>query len=331
MTTGFDRPRPEVPGYVPVPWSFLARLDEVPCDVFIRAGRRIVLYATTGTDPDSLRDRASKGADLVVRQGDSYLLRRMLTVSLDRTLKDQSTPPQQRSREAYEITATIVAQTFRMGRDGFDGDEAALVQETVDLLTNIVAVDDETLWSMVASMQRQLTTHTHAINAAIFGLALAKKAGLTDMAQMKDLARGALLMDLGLTTLPSRIVERPNGLEAQEARALRQHPAIGYSIVTRAVGETPSYAHIILEHHERLDGSGYPAGRKASQLALDSQLVAIVDAFDALTSNQGTTVGMSPYAACQQLRFGMPGQFNDELLRIFIDVLGGWPSLRIAS
>lgn len=331
MTTGFDRPRPEVPGYVPVPWSFLARLDEVPCDIFIRSGRRVVLYATTGTDPESVRDRASKGADLVVRQGDSYLLRRMLTVSLDRTLHDQKTPPQQRSREAYEITASIVAQTFKMGRDGFDGDEAALVQETVDLLTNVVAVDDETLWSMVASMQRQLTTHTHAINAAIFGLALAKKSGLTDLAQMKDLARGALLMDLGLTTLPSRIVERPSSLEPQEARALRQHPAIGYSIVTRAVGETPSYAHIILEHHERLDGSGYPAGRKASQLALDSQLVAIVDAFDLLTATQGNSVGMSPYAACQQLRFGMPGQFNDELLRIFIDVLGGWPSLRIAS
>ena len=59
--------------------------------------------------------------------------------------------------------------------------------------------------------------------------------------------------------------------------------------------------------------------------------MAIVDAFDALTSTQGSASGMSPYAACQQLRFGMPGQFNDDLLRIFIDVLGGWPSLRIAS
>ena len=330
MTNGFDS-RTEILGYEPVPWSFLQRLDEVPCDVFLRTGRRIVLYATTGTDPASLRDRASAGVDLVVRQGDSYLLRRMLTVSLDRTLKDTHTPPAKRSREAYEITASIVAQTFKMGRDGFDGDEAALVQETVDLLTNVVTGDDDTLWSMVASMQRQLTTHTHAINAAIFGVALAKKAGFSDIASLKDIGRGALLMDLGLTTLPSRIVERPSSLEAQEARALRQHPAIGYSIVTRAIGETPSYAHIILEHHERLDGTGYPAGRKSSQLALDSQLVAIADAFDLLTSTHGSQPGMSPYAACQQLRFGMPGQFNDELLRIFIDVLGGWPSLRIAS
>ena len=105
---------------------------------------------------------------------------------------------------------------------------------------------------------------------------------------------------------------------------MRQHPAIGYSIVTRAIGETPSYAHIILEHHERLDGSGYPAGRKSSQLALDSQLVAIADAFDALTSMHGNQPGMSPYAACQQLRFGMPGQFNDESFKVVDNLLDPW-------
>ncbi len=328
---GFDVIRPETPGYVPVPWSFLARLDEVPCDIFLRAGRRVVLYATTGTDPDSLRDRAARGVDLVVRQGDSYLLRRMLTVSLDRTLTDLGTPPPQRSKEAYEITASIVAQTFKMGRDGFDGDEASLVQETVDLLTRVMASDDETLWSMVASMQRQMTTHTHAINSAIYGLALAKSARIVDLDQLRDIGRGAVLMDIGLTTLPARIVDRPSVLDAQEARALRGHPGIGYSIVTRALGEAPSYAHMILEHHERLDGSGYPAGRKGNQLALDSQLVAIVDNFDALTSVRGDAAAMSPYEALQHLRFAMPGQFNDDLLRIFIELLGGWPGLRAAA
>ncbi len=87
----------------------------------------------------------------------------------------------------------------------------------------------------------------------------------------------------------------------------------------------------ILEHHERLDGSGYPAGRKGNQLALDSQLVAIVDNFDALTSVRGDAAAMSPYEAPQHLRFAMPGQFNDDLLRIFIELLGGWPGLRAAA
>ena len=71
-----------------------------------------------------------------------------------------------------------------------NGDEANLVQETVDLLTNVVMADDDTLWSMVASMQRQLTTHTHAINAAILGVALAKKAGFSDLAALRDIGRG---------------------------------------------------------------------------------------------------------------------------------------------
>jgi HD-GYP domain-containing protein (c-di-GMP phosphodiesterase class II) len=315
--------------FLPVTWSYLARLDEVPCDIFLRVGRRPVLYATTGANPETLREKAIQRVPMVVREADSYLLRRMLTVSLGRTLSDQRLSPTERSREAYGIAATIVGETLKTSTK-FDADEATLAEETIDLLTRTLSEEDDTLWAMVASMQRNLVTHNHAINIAIYSLALAKRNGIADPDQLRDIGRGALLADIGLTTVPTRVLDNPNDLDPQEARALRMHPAVGYAIVTRAIGEAPPYAHIILEHHERLDGSGYPAGRKASQIALDAQIVAIADTYDTLTTVRPGQVALTAFQACQEMRFARLGQFNSELTGEFIELLGGWTSIRVA-
>jgi putative nucleotidyltransferase with HDIG domain len=317
--------------YAPVTWAYLARLDEVPCDIFVRTGRKAVLYATTGASPDSLRERASRGVPLVVREEDAPILRRMLTVSLDRALADEALTPAQRSREAYSIAASIVAQTFKP-KAAFEADEASLVQETIDLLTRVLAQEDDTLWSMVASMQRHQVTHSHAMSTAIYALALARLVGIGDWEQLRDVGRGAILADIGLTTLPARVVDNAGHLDPKEEKAYRQHPTVGFAIVTRALGETPPYAHIIIEHHERADGSGYPTGRKGSQVALDSQVVGIADHYDMLTADrdqQQEQQPLSPFEACQKMRFARPGQFDDAIMRSFIEMLGGWAKLRV--
>jgi len=106
-------------------------------------------------------------------------------------------------------------------------------------------------------------------------------------------------------------------------QVMRTHVKSGYDMIVRAQGFPPSYAHIIAEHHERCDGSGYPAGRCAPGIALDSQLVGIVDAFDALTSRRPYRGPVTAFEALNVMRVAMRGQFSDELLREFIKLLGG--------
>lgn len=320
----------ELTGYVLVLWSYLARLDEIPCDIFVRGRRWPVLYASTGAPPETLRARAREGIPLLVRESDAYLLRRMLTVSLERTLEDRSLRPIDRSREAYAIASSIIAPSFRSVAS-FSSDEAHLMQDTMDLLTNVLMQEDDLLWGMVASMQRHQVTHNHAIHSAILALSLAKRVGISALDLLRDVGRGALLCDIGLTTIPTRVLQDGEQLDPLAARALRKHPAVGYAIVTQALGETPSYAHVILEHHERVDGSGYPAGRKASQLPLDAQIAGIADEFDALTSGCLGRQPLSTFDACRGMRFAHPGQFADDLLAAFIEMLGGWDGLRAVS
>jgi len=85
---------------------------------------------------------------------------------------------------------------------------------------------------------------------------------------------------------------------------MRGHVKSGHDMIVRALGYRPSYAHIIAEHHERCDGSGYPAGRAGSGIALDSQLVGIVDAFDALTSRRSYRTALS--ASRRSMSCGLP-------------------------
>ncbi len=321
-------------GYAPVIWAYLARLDEIPCDIFIRNSHRVVtLYATVGAAPASLRAKLSNGVPLFIRASDLYLLRRMLTVSLDRAISDRDLTPAARSSEAYQITASIVAQTF-VGGHHFDSDEESLVSDTVDLLTRVLSSDDEQLWSMVSVMQRNRTAHHRAMNTAICALALAKAHGISDFDRLRDIGRGALLLDLGMTTVPSRLGPASANRAQRDAlvdRAIQLHPSAGYAIITRATGAVPSYAHILLEHHERLNGSGYPAGRRAGQISLDSQLVAITDRFTDLTTaghEPEATMAMTAFEALQRMRFEQVGQFNDDLLKTFVRMLGGWDFVR---
>lgn len=325
VRTSDGRPAPR--GFQVVPGYALVGVSELPCDVFIRNGSRALLYATIGTDAAEIVLRTRGGVEFFVRNEDTDLLRRSLVDSLPGILGDQRLPPVDRSRTAYTIASHVVSPMFvattRVERDGL-----RLTQDAIDAVTSRLLQEEDLVWAMVATMQRHLQTHTHAINTAVYALILARHVDISESASLLDIGRGALLHDIGKNRVPASILDKPGPLDADEWRTVRTHPRAGYDIVTGALGTVPGYAHIIAEHHERADGSGYPHGRRAHQVALDSQLVAIVDAFDAITSDRPYKKAATAFEALRIMRFEMRGQFNRDLLKEFINLLGGWGALR---
>jgi putative nucleotidyltransferase with HDIG domain len=158
----------------------------------------------------------------------------------------------------------------------------------------------------------------------VYGIVLARFMKFGPPDAIRDVARGGLLHDIGKNRVPCVVLDKPAALDASEWQVMRTHVKAGYDMIVRAQGFPASYAHIIAEHHERCDGSGYPAGRGASGIALDSQLVGIVDAFDALTSRRPYRGAVSAFDALHVMRVAMRGQFSDEILREFIKLLGGF-------
>ena len=314
------------PGFEPVGARILSDIATLPCDLYIWRGPRPVLYAAGGGDLRKIIARTQHGMSFLVRDVDSDLLRGALAASLPDVLENRSVPALERSRSAYSIAAKVLAPIFSHDR-GLDHDRLMLALQTVDAFTASLLDDDDLVWATVATMQRHMASHTHAFNTAIYGIALARAIRLGDITQVEDVARGGLLHDVGKNRVPKAILDKPASLDEAEWQVMRGHVKAGYGIVVRALGYAPSYAHIIAEHHERCDGSGYPAKRLPHQIAFDSQLVALVDAYDALTSRRAYKPAISAFEALRVMSVTMRGQFNDELLREFIKVLGGWSTL----
>ncbi|HWP62939.1 MAG TPA: HD-GYP domain-containing protein [Candidatus Binatia bacterium] len=316
LPTGYELLQPDV----------LDGLENVPCPVFVGLGGRAVLYAVAGAQAGELRRRLQDGRPLLIRREDAELLRTALVAALPRVLTSGRLSPPSRTRVAYAMTSHIVAPLFSPRSPIGRGDLVA-AREAVDVVLKAVLVEEDLLWSMVATMQRHLRTHTHAVNTAVYA-AILGRAVFGPRSDLRDIGRGALLHDIGKNRVPTRILDKPGPLDADEWRIMRRHPEVGYEIVVSSLGEVPSYAHIILDHHERADGSGYPSGRPGSAVPLDSQVVAITDAFDALTSDRPYKAASTPFEALRIMRFEMAGQFDDRLLQVFIGLIGARDGFR---
>ena len=317
---------PAPPGYEPVPARVLTDISTLPCDLYIWRGPRPVLYAMKGGDLRKVINRAQRGMSFLVREVDSDMLRGALAASLPAVLANQRVTPVERSKTAYSIAAKILSPVFTR-ENPLDHDGLLLTHQAIDAITLHLIEDEEMVWAMVATMQKHVATHTHAINTAVYGIVLARFMQFGNADAIRDVARGGLLHDIGKNRVPRVVLDKPSALDATEWQVMRTHVKAGYEMIVRALGYPPSFAHIIGEHHERCDGSGYPAGRAAGGIALDAQLVGIVDAFDALTTRRPYRMPVSAFDALHVMRVSMRGQFSDEILREFIKLLGGFNAM----
>ena len=314
---------PAPPGFEPVPARVLTGISTLPCDLYIWRGPRPILYAMKGGDLRKVIARAQRGMSFLVREIDSDLLRGALAASLPRVLANQRMTPIERSKTAYSIAAKVLIPVFTR-ENPLDHDGLLLTHQAIDAITMHLIDDEEMVWAMVATMQKHMATHAHAINTAVYGIVLARFMKFGSPDAIRDVGRGGLLHDIGKNRVPRVVLDKPAALDTSEWQVMRTHVKSGYDMVVRAQGFPAPYAHIIAEHHERCDGSGYPAGRCSPGIALDSQLVGIVDAFDALTSRRPYRMAVSAFDALHVMRVAMRGQFSDEIIREFIKLLGGF-------
>ena len=163
----------------------------------------------------------------------------------------------------------------------------------------------------------------HMINCAIFTAVFAKYLGYKEEA-VQQLAMGALLHDLGQAKLPQGIISRPSKLTSSEMDIIKRHVAQGLGLVKGEKGVTPLILDMIVNHHERLDGSGYPRGITAEKLSRPARIMAIVDVYDALTADRPHQEGDEPINALRYL-LANKELFDAELVQHFIKCLGVHP------
>ena len=140
----------------------------------------------------------------------------------------------------------------------------------------------------------------HGVRTAILAAALARRLGL-DAGTVRRLRLAALLHDIGKVGVPGAVLRKPGPLTDEEWAAVRRHPEVGAEIVARVPGLTP-VAEIILAHHERWDGSGYPRGLKGEEIPVEARILAVADVYDALRSDRPYRPAWSEEEALSYIR-----------------------------
>ncbi len=137
--------------------------------------------------------------------------------------------------------------------------------------------------------------------------------------QIDDIATLGLLHDIGKIIVSGEILEKPDRLTKEEFEEIKKHPAIGYRMLT-ATNEFASIAEGVLSHHERWDGKGYPKGIKENEIPLEARIIAIADAYDAMTSSRPYRKnGLSLEKARQELMDCAGTQFDPDIVRLIME------------
>jgi HD-GYP domain-containing protein (c-di-GMP phosphodiesterase class II) len=127
-----------------------------------------------------------------------------------------------------------------------------------------------------------------------------------------------LLHDIGTIGIHEKILNKPDKLDEFEWVEIRQHPEIGYQIL-RSVNEFAHVAEFVLAHHERLDGKGYPRNLKDFQIPLQSKILSVADAYDAMTNDFPYKIALTKSEAIKELKVNSDTQFDAEIARVFVE------------
>ena len=167
-------------------------------------------------------------------------------------------------------------------------------------------------------------TFYHSVSVGIQMIAFGKHLGL-DMNTLKAIGLGGLLHDIGKMKVPDKLLNKSGQLTKEEFLILKKHVEYGCAIVEETSGINEAAMHVVAQHHERFDGSGYPYGLKGDEISTYGQMAAIVDIYDALTSDRCYRNKILPTDALRRIFEWGKFNFNGELVQKFIRCIGIYP------
>ena len=189
-------------------------------------------------------------------------------------------------------------------------DERRHVEEMADLhLATIEAL-------ALAIDAKDQTAQSHIRRVQVYATSIARGLGMSDT-EIQGVKTAALLHDIGKLAVPEHILSKPGPLTQEEFQKIRVHPQVGAEIISAVPFPYP-VAPLILSHHERWDGKGYPQGLKGEEIPLGARILSVVDYYDALTSDRPYHKAMTPEAAMALLQQEAGRALDPQVVQMFV-------------
>jgi putative nucleotidyltransferase with HDIG domain len=199
-----------------------------------------------------------------------------------------------------------------------------IVEPVVERITESILRNSGALLSLIRLKKKDNYTFVHSVSVCALLVAFGRALGMR-RADIDQLGIGGMLHDIGKTTIPDGILNKPGRLTEDEFAVMKSHVAEGRRILTETPGISRRAIEIVAEHHERHDGSGYPGGLKGEAISPSGQMAAICDVYDAITTDRVYQNAMAPTEGLRKIFEWSKFAFDPDLVQGFLRTIGIYP------
>jgi HD-GYP domain-containing protein (c-di-GMP phosphodiesterase class II) len=322
-------PGPQAPQdaalYQPFVPLFLTTSLELTFPVFARTRKKGFQYACQAGQTVSLADRDAlrtlpTGERFYVLREDADALLQYQETTLAQILGDKATPLAARSEAFHSHLTSLLRLVFQTPTSL----HIYRLRLGAEQLVHFFLESPENRHSLWTLSHRRYTSPTHSLNVGLYGLALAMEYfGQRRHTDWAELALALFLHDIGKTKVHPATLEKSGPLDQTDWREIKQHPGYGQRILETLKVATAESSAVVLQHHERMDGLGYPYALAGRQIHPYARICTIADAFDALTTQRTFRSALNPFDTLRVMKEEMQTQFDPDMFRTFVLMLRG--------
>ena len=312
-----------ISGYVPMRTAALRSIDTAAADIYVQYDRRSrpVLYCRAGCrlDPQHFAELADAGIEQVYVIKDDFdrFSSRMLE-SLESYFQRDSVPQTEKFAALQIAMSVEIEHSLRV----VDCDRFQAVAEKVGRqLVGLLAASDVLPRDLFRIARHDFHTFTHVTNVASYMVILAEQMGVSDPQTLEQMASGAMLHDVGKRFIPPNILAKQGLLDPEEREVYETHPQRGYVELCDRPGLEFAQLMMVYQHHERIDGRGYPVRVLGDEIHPWTKLLSVVNVFDEMTTRRGNRRPATMQQALEYQRQQAGTQFDPEVVKCWISVM----------
>ena len=281
-----------------------------------------ITKVTVDTDKCSYGDREEDvkpytNIDLPIPQ--KWEPEKLIPDELKEVINDEKIAAPQKAQMIYAISIGIMNKLLANPTHENIGEFKAGVTDIVDLILK----DDETSRHLLNITSHDYYTYTHSVNVGVLSVLLSKALFKnTDDHNMHELGAGFFLHDIGKVNIDPVMINKRGKFTEEEMAIMRKHPEEGFEILSERNQLSKECKIIVMQHHEREDGSGYPYHLRGDEIHLYGRICSISDVFDALTSERPYKVKLPPFEALQLMKKEMLHHFHKDIFDTFVLLFG---------
>jgi HD-GYP domain-containing protein (c-di-GMP phosphodiesterase class II) len=242
----------------------------------------------------------------------------MASDKLREAIRDRSLPAPEKSRIVRDNAMTMMNSLLEQPTSK----NIRTAKNAISQIVELILTDDEATSYLTKITSHDFYTYTHSVNVGLLAVSMAKLLFRGSNAHnMHELGIGFFLHDLGKVQIDPAIINKPGRLTPDEMNVMRNHPFIGFKLLHDARQLSEESKTIVLQHHERYDGTGYPKQLRGEEIHLYGKICALADVFDALTSDRPYRKKMAPFDALILMKKEMINHFQKDLYEKFVTML----------